>query len=77
MPNTDKIYVFGGFYSNEKNYLAFQTDISIINVREEVTISNVPKNFHFDYVLNKYNGTKTLNKIKNDFVRPRIEYEIL
>ncbi len=40
-------------------------------------IANVPKNFHFDYKDNNKRGTKNLIKIKNDFIRPRIEYQIL
>ena len=56
--------MFGGFYSNKNDYLAFQTDITKIDMNKGIKIENVPKNFHFDYEPNHMKGTKNLTKIK-------------
>ncbi len=71
VPDTNKIYILGGFYTNQDNYLKFQTDITIMDYNESqiVMINSVPKSFYYDFEAEKPNRIK---KIKNDVIRPRI-----
>lgn len=47
--NTNRFYVFGGFYNNEENYLNFQTDVTFVDFLDEtndVKVLNLPKAFY-------------------------------
>lgn len=56
MEGTQSIYIFGGFYSDHKNHLKFQTDITRLtyiqadNSMEDplISIANIPKEFYFE-----------------------------
>lgn len=72
---SNKIYIFGGFYTNQQNYLKFQTDITVISYDDSaLVVENAPKEFHFDYQKQEH-GNK-ITSLKNDFIRPRVEYEV-
>lgn len=57
VPDTNVIYVMGGFYSDESNYLKFQTDLTQIRFEPstnpandpKILITNVPKKFFYQY----------------------------
>lgn len=61
-----------------KNYLEFQTDISIFEITQDqkLLFENIPRSFYFTSIEGGNSTTQIVTAIHNDFVRPRVEYQI-
>lgn len=73
-----KVFIFGGFYGREKNYLELQHDITTFDIRQ---LEQAPNKLVLDNIKGRLYGPQVVadkmqrNEKLNSFVRARLEFE--